>query len=59
MHRGGGFNMQHDESNVEYVKPAVVDYGELRDLTESSLIGSTTDVPYGTTDPTHHVFSLP
>jgi len=51
--------MQHDETTVEYVKPEVVDYGELRDLTAASLIGSTTDVPKGTVDPTHHVFSLP
>jgi hypothetical protein len=51
--------MQKDETTVEYVKPAVVDYGELRDLTASSFVGSTTDVPYGTTDPNHQVFSLP
>jgi hypothetical protein len=49
--------MQNEETKVGYVKPEVVDYGQLREVTEASLAGNTTDVPYGTTDPTHHVFS--
>jgi hypothetical protein len=51
--------MQNEETSVEYVKPEVVDYGELRDLTSASFVGNTTDVPQHTTDPSHQVFSLP
>jgi hypothetical protein len=51
--------MKNEETKVEYAKPEVVDYGQLREVTEASALGHTTDVPYGTTTPDNHVFSTP
>ena len=51
--------MHEEEVRSEYAQPEVVDYGELRDLTAASVNGSTTDVPFGTSSPSHHVFTLP
>ncbi len=51
--------MQNEETKFEYVKPEVVDYGQLREVTEASATGNTTDVPYGTPVINHQAFSLP
>jgi hypothetical protein len=47
--------MTKQETKVEYTKPQVRDYGELRELTASLTTGSVTDVPLGA--PAPHVFS--
>jgi hypothetical protein len=36
-----------DKTLTEYVKPSIVDYGSLEELTEASVNGSVTDVPQG------------
>ena len=42
---------------VEYVKPHVTDYGDLRELTSAQFVGRHTDVPHGTTVPAFPNFS--
>jgi len=41
----------------EYEKPAVVDLGDLRELTESGLRGSHLDGTYGPSDTVTFIFS--
>jgi len=47
--------MSTEETKIEYTKPQVRDYGELRELTASQITGTITDVPLGA--PAPHVFS--
>jgi hypothetical protein len=47
--------MTTEKTTVEYTKPQVRDYGELRELTAALITGSVTDVPMGA--PAPHVFS--
>jgi hypothetical protein len=41
----------------EYEKPEVVDYGDLRELTQTQSSGTQTDVPLGTPTPPFSIFS--
>jgi hypothetical protein len=43
------------DKKLEYVKPEVKDYGDLRELTASTVSSGATDVPKGTPGP--QVFS--
>lgn len=49
--------MEKDTNAVEYEKPEVKDYGDLRELTTTRVIGSQTDVPKGTPVPPFSIFS--
>jgi hypothetical protein len=49
--------MEKDTSAVEYEKPEVKDYGDLRELTATQVTGSQTDVPKGTPVPPFSIFS--
>jgi hypothetical protein len=42
-----------DENKVEYAKPEVRDYGDLRELTSKITNKGLTDVPIGTPGPTN------
>jgi hypothetical protein len=42
---------------VEYTKPEVKDYGDLRELTATQVNGTKTDVPKGTPVPPFAIFS--
>jgi hypothetical protein len=42
---------------VEYEKPLVTDYGDLRELTATQHTGTQTDVPKGTPVPPFSIFS--
>jgi hypothetical protein len=49
---------RHETSEAPgYVKPEVVDYGDLRDVTEAQITGTRTDVPKGTPVPPFSIFS--
>jgi len=45
-----------DKPTSDYEKPSIRDYGELQQLTAAHTTGNTTDVPKGTTSPSHSVF---
>jgi hypothetical protein len=45
------------EAAVDYEKPQIRDYGDLKDLTAASSTGSHTDVPLGTHVPPFNIFS--
>lgn len=45
------------EQPIEYEKPTVKDYGDLRELTVASTFGPETDVPKGTPVPPFQIFS--
>ena len=45
------------EAVVEYEKPQIRDYGDLKDLTAGTLAGTHTDVPLGTPVPPFSIFS--
>jgi hypothetical protein len=47
----------HDEQTVEYEKPVISDYGDLKELTAASATGTHTDVPLGTLVPPFSIFS--
>ena len=49
--------MEKDKIAVEYEKPEVKDYGDLRELTAQQVTGSATDVPKGTHVPPFSIFS--
>ena len=49
--------MDEKKSAVEYEKPEVKDYGDLRELTATHITGSATDVPKGTPVPPFSIFS--
>jgi hypothetical protein len=49
--------MDKDKIAVEYEKPEVKDYGDLRELTAQQASGSATDVPKGTHVPPFSIFS--
>jgi hypothetical protein len=40
--------MEKDKTAVEYEKPEIKDYGDLRELTAVAPLGPPTDVPKGT-----------
>ena len=42
---------------VEYTKPEIKDYGDLKELTAASSGGNHTDVPLGTPVPPFTIFS--
>jgi hypothetical protein len=42
---------------TDYEKPEVTDYGDLRDLTAATSVGTQTDVPKGTPVPPFTIFS--
>jgi hypothetical protein len=49
-----------DEKRIdapEYEKPEVVDYGDLRELTQGTPTGTQTDVPLSTPVPPFSIFS--
>jgi hypothetical protein len=46
-----------EQGSVEYTKPEVKDYGDLRALTATSTSGTKTDVPKGTPVPPFSIFS--
>jgi hypothetical protein len=48
--------MEKDKIAVEYKKPEVKDYGDLRELTATQLTGHHTDVPKG--HPSNPPFSI-
>ena len=51
-------NLQNqDEQPVTYEKPAISDYGDLKELTAMNKTGSQTDVPLGTHVPPFSIFS--
>jgi hypothetical protein len=45
------------DTGLEYEKPQIRDYGDLKELTEASVSGSHTDVPLGTHVPPFSIFS--
>jgi hypothetical protein len=45
------------KGTVEYEKPEVKDYGDLRELTATAPTGNQTDVPKGTPVPPFSIFS--
>lgn len=49
--------MDREKAQVEYEKPEVKDYGDLRELTETNPDGTHTDVPIGTPVPPFDIFS--
>jgi hypothetical protein len=49
--------MEKDKIAVEYEKPDVKDYGDLRELTATQQKGTQTDVPLGTPVPPFSIFS--
>ena len=49
--------MEKDKIAVEYEKPEVKDYGDLRELTATQQKGTKTDVPLGTPVPPFSIFS--
>jgi hypothetical protein len=49
--------MEKDKTAVEYEKPEVKDYGDLRELTATAPAGHHTDVPKGTPVPPFSIFS--
>jgi hypothetical protein len=49
--------MEKDATAVEYEKPEVKDYGDLRELTATQTKGTKTDVPLGTPVPPFAIFS--
>jgi hypothetical protein len=49
---------KHETSEATgYVKPEVVDYGDLREVTAALTTGTRTDVPKGTPVPPFSIFS--
>ena len=46
-----------EQGSVEYTKPEVKDYGDLRELTATQVNGTKTDVPKGTPVPPFAIFS--
>jgi hypothetical protein len=48
---------QEEQVEVEYTKPAISDYGDLKELTAASNTGTHTDVPLGTHVPPFSIFS--
>ena len=48
---------KHEEQTVEYEKPVISDYGDLKELTAQLKTGSQTDVPIGTHVPPFSIFS--
>ena len=49
--------MEKDKIAVDYEKPEVKDYGDLRELTATAPTGNQTDVPKGTPVPPFNIFS--
>ena len=49
--------MEKDKTAVEYEKPEVKDYGDLRELTATQQTGHHTDVPKGFPVPPFSIFS--
>ena len=49
--------MDNETTAVEYEKPEVKDYGDLRELTATQAKGTKTDVPLGTPVPPFSIFS--
>ena len=49
--------MEKDKIAVDYEKPDVKDYGDLRELTAQQVTGDQTDVPKGTHVPPFSIFS--
>ena len=45
------------DPGLDYEKPEIRDYGDLKDLTEQLKTGSQTDVPKGTHVPPFSIFS--
>jgi hypothetical protein len=45
------------DQHVEYEKPEVRDYGDLKELTAATSTGTHTDVPSGTPVPPFSIFS--
>ncbi|HEY8647493.1 MAG TPA: hypothetical protein VIL77_16605 [Gaiellaceae bacterium] len=39
---------EHDEQQVEYTRPLITDYGDLKELTAALTHGTQTDVPIHT-----------
>ena len=48
---------KREEQSVEYEKPVISDYGDLKELTAQLTSGSQTDVPIGTHVPPFSIFS--
>ena len=48
---------KQDEQTIAYEKPAISDYGDLKELTAMLKTGSQTDVPLGTHVPPFSIFS--
>lgn len=42
---------------VEYAAPEIIDYGDLKELTAATKVGTKTDVPFGTPVPPFSIFS--
>jgi hypothetical protein len=49
--------MEKERVGLEYEKPEVKDYGDLRDLTGTMFGGAQLDVPKGTPVPPFSIFS--
>jgi hypothetical protein len=49
--------MEEQATAVDYEKPAVKDYGDVRELTATQKLGKQTDVPLGTPVPPFSIFS--
>lgn len=48
---------KQDDQAVEYEKPVISDYGDLKELTAGTVTGTHTDVPLGTPVPPFSIFS--
>jgi len=46
-----------EKQKIEYEKPKIEDYGDLRELTAATHTGTQTDVPKGTPVPPFAIFS--
>jgi hypothetical protein len=49
--------MEKEKAAVEYEKPKIEDYGDLRDVTGTMFGGAQLDVPKGTPVPPFSIFS--
>lgn len=50
-------NEKTNTEPVEYTKPEIRDYGDLKELTGGLIAGTHTDVPLGTPVPPFSIFS--
>jgi hypothetical protein len=58
IHRGGHVTEQNPNAQtIEYTKPEIKDYGDLKELTAATSSGTHTDVPQNTPVPPFNIFS--